>query len=138
MEYCEAGDLTSFIKEYAGKKEHYRTYYRFMECILKGVSVCHSNKKLHRDIKPPNIFLFGTLENFESLMPKLGDFGISVEVNSPTASTLTLVGTYLYMSPEQLKGEKYSLPADMWAVGVVFYELLSGKYPFANFLSIPS
>jgi serine/threonine protein kinase len=131
MEYCEGGDLESFIKTKAGKKEYIRTYIRFIECILKGVTALHSTKQMHRDIKPLNIFLFGLLENLDLVIPKLGDLGISVDVGSATKSLLTVgIGTALYMSPERLNGEEYSLPADMWAVGIVCYQMLTGKYPF--------
>jgi len=133
MEYCTGGDLQAFINESAGKKEHYATYHRFIDCILKGVNILHSNKQMHRDIKPLNIFLQGLKSDMESLTPKLGDFGISVDVNSPSQSLLTVgIGTPWYMAPEQLEGKMYSLPADMWAVGVIFYQLLSGKHPFKD------
>lgn len=85
----------------------------------------HDNSILHRDIKPKNIFI--TNEN----VIKLGDFGISCQVPSTLSKNLTSgIGTADYMAPELHKGQKYGFPADIWAIGIVLYELCTGCVPF--------
>lgn len=84
----------------------------------------HNKHILHRDIKCHNIFIAadGCL--------KLGDFGISREIESTNAKLKTAAGTPYYMAPEVLKGIPYDSKADMWSVGVILYELITLKKPF--------
>ena len=131
MEYCEGGDLDAFIKTYGGKKEHWETYQKFIESILKGLAIFHGSKQLHRDIKPPNILLQGKKDDLKSLTTKIGDVGLARNVTNVDNSNRTLgIGTPHYWAPEQIRYEEYSLPADMFAAGIVFHELISGKHPF--------
>lgn len=61
---------------------------------------------------------------------KIGDFGLSRYVTSTNNYAGTLAGTFVYMSPEQFQGLDYSSKADLWSMGVIFYELITGKHPF--------
>lgn len=81
------------------------------------------NMILHRDIKPENIFLG------EDQVVKLGDFGLSKLIGGMDFAS-TYVGTPFYMSPEIYNGEKYTLEADVWAVGCLIYELCTHEPPF--------
>jgi serine/threonine protein kinase len=89
--------------------------------ILNGLEYLHSKKIIHRDIKPANILLQGN-------MPRLADFGISRAIETSTISSV-VVGTESYMSPEAFDGKR-NVQTDIWSVGVVLYQLLSGRLPF--------
>lgn len=102
--------------------------------ILSVLEAAHNLGIVHRDIKPDNILL---LEDSEKLVIKVLDFGIAslkerLGVDSPDAPGIT-VGTPEYMAPEQASGEKiYDHRVDIYATGILFFELLSGKVPFAG------
>lgn len=68
---------------------------------------------------------------------KLSDFGISKELDSSTAMSHTSVGTFRYMSPERLLGEKYDASGDIWSLGITIIELWTKKYPFSGVADTP-
>ena len=89
--------------------------------ICEGLLQMHEKHVIHRDLKPENIMLsFG--------LAKLGDLGWSV--HSPTQPRDTFCGTPLYISPELLLGGSYGQEVDVWALGVMMYEFLTGTLPF--------
>ncbi len=94
--------------------------------IAQGLQFAHSKGFVHRDVKPGNLLFRG---NGDCV---LGDFGIAKAVDSNTGATKlgTSIGTPHYMSPEQAKGEKVDHRTDLYSLGVVFFEMLSGKPPF--------
>ena len=88
---------------------------------------------MHRDIKPENVFLRKGGLTHLSLLAKLGDFGISREAieSQAIASKYSLgVGTDAYKAPELHKYEPYGQSNDVWALGVILYEMLTGAHPF--------
>merc|ERR1712232_260589 len=83
------------------------------------------------DIKPENI-----LHNAAGIV-KLTDFGIAKDLDCTLAMAGTFVGTVTYMSPERCLGQEYSFASDIWSMGMVLFELATGRYPFAEISSFP-
>jgi hypothetical protein len=113
--------------------------------VCEALEAAHHRQLVHRDLKPENIFL---ARNETGEVTKVLDFGlakflttlppVSALMQAPTAGATVeteagrLVGTLLYMSPEQLHGEQVKLSWDLWALAVVAYEMLTGNHPFAR------
>jgi eukaryotic-like serine/threonine-protein kinase len=111
---------------------------RFCRGVASALSVAHRNGIIHRDLKPQNIMVARDSDGNES--PKLLDFGIAktLEPDSPAlTSTGMVLGTPHYMSAEQAKGMPADQRSDIYALGVILYEMLVGKVPFDD-KSIPS
>ena len=104
-----------------------------LRSVCAAVDAAHEQQLVHRDLKPENIFLTGSATGETA---KVLDFGIAKFVSSPRspeAETVAgvLLGTWQYMSPEQLRGGRVQPAWDVWALSVVTYEMLTGKHPFA-------
>ena len=99
--------------------------------IAEGLEAAHRAGVIHRDIKPDNIMVMGE-ESVEAV--KLMDFGIARLRDAGAASRLTradvIMGTPAYMAPEQAEGAEVSEQTDIYALGIVLYEMLSGSVPF--------
>jgi len=95
--------------------------------------VLHQTRQAHRDIAPKNIFLDGDFD--KELVAKLGDFGLSVDVNATKLTMMSVKGTPMFMSPELQTTGQGGMPSDMWAVGVTFFQVLSGSVvsPFSTY-----
>lgn len=119
MEHCEVGDLAYHIKRKQQKNETFseQEIFHWMVQICMALEYVHSRKVLHRDIKTQNVFLTG------ANTIKLGDFGISKVLESTTQVAMTVVGTPYYMSPESCQSEPQTSKSDIWALGVIVYEL---------------
>ena len=103
--------------------------------ILRGLDHAHQRGVIHRDLKPDNIFVTTDHKGHEIL--KIVDFGIAKIVDEHLVDGLTtkvgaIVGTPAYMSPEQALGEEIDGRADLYAVGIILYELLTGAPPFRS------
>jgi NIMA (never in mitosis gene a)-related kinase len=81
---------------------------------------------LHRDIKSQNVFV----RDIGSLEVCLGDFGLAKQTMRKTVMNQTTAGTPLYLAPEQMRNEPYNDKADIWSLGVLFYEMAALDYPF--------
>jgi serine/threonine-protein kinase len=99
--------------------------------LARALASAHHQGIVHRDIKPQNMLM---LDLTTHVVPKLGDFGIARDINGNTLSTLTqtgqILGTPDYLAPEQVMGEAGGPQSDLYALGIVLYELLTGHLPF--------
>ena len=99
---------------------------RILRDVVDALSHAHKQGVVHRDIKPENIMVLndGTV--------KVTDFGIARVATSTRTRTGVVKGTPYYMSPEQTKGQPLTGPSDIFSLGVVFYQLLTGRLPFTG------
>ncbi|CRG94641.1 eukaryotic initiation factor 2alpha kinase 1, putative [Plasmodium gallinaceum] len=117
MEYCPGKTLREAIDcGFIYKNE--KLIWELIKQILKGIAYIHDMKIMHRDIKPSNIFL-QISDNI--LTAKIGDFGLTTKIDNNKINPSA--GTVHYISPEQLNGEHFDQKADLFSLGVVFFEM---------------
>jgi serine/threonine protein kinase/Flp pilus assembly protein TadD len=123
MEYVDGKDLSSIVRE--RKKLPVDEAVAIVRQALMGLEAAHNEGVVHRDLKPQNIMVDAAGRVY------LMDFGIakSMELAGMTR-TGVLMGTPDYMSPEQAKGERADARSDLFTIGVIFYELLTGQQPY--------
>jgi eukaryotic-like serine/threonine-protein kinase len=123
MEYVDGRDLKTLLKQ-RGKFSPNEAA-SIISQICLALDAAHTEGVIHRDLKPQNILMHG--QGRITVM----DFGIARSTETPgLTQTGLLVGTLDYMSPEQAKGEEVDARSDLFALGIVFYELLTGEIPF--------
>lgn len=125
MEYVEGITLKEYIQQ-QGRLSHREAVFFVMQ-ILRALQHAHDKGIVHRDIKPQNVML---LENGAI---KVTDFGIARFITSETRTmTDSAIGSVHYISPEQARGDIIDDKADIYSVGVMLYEMLTGKLPFES------
>ncbi len=123
MEYLEGQSLKDVIDEDGPLKPARAIEYA--EQILQALQFAHEHNVIHRDIKPHNIVINGRGQ------VKVTDFGIARAGSSPSVTeTGSIIGTAQYLSPEQAKGKAVEQSSDLYSLGVVLYEMLTGRVPF--------
>ncbi|HKK27943.1 MAG TPA: tetratricopeptide repeat protein [Gemmatimonadota bacterium] len=125
MEYVDGEPITDWA---AARALPLRERLRLFLEVCDAVQHAHASLVVHRDIKPSNILVDA------DGVPRLLDFGIAKLLARGAASHTTVLGARLtpsYASPEQLRGERVTVATDVWSLGVLLYELLSGVHPFA-------
>jgi len=103
---------------------------RLMRGICAGVGSAHRQGVVHRDLKPENILVVAPDDDFEVESVRVVDFGLAKLLADAGTATGAVVGTPYYMSPEQCLGEPLDARSDVYSLGAMFYEMLSGKRPF--------
>ncbi|MBE6148681.1 MAG: Stk1 family PASTA domain-containing Ser/Thr kinase [Firmicutes bacterium] len=123
MEYVEGKHLKHLIKKRG--KLTIAEVVDIMLQVTNGLSVAHEQYIIHRDIKPQNIMIL------ENGLVKLTDFGIAVAMNSTQLTqTNSVMGSVHYLPPEQASGKGATLQSDIYSLGILMYELLTGKLPY--------
>lgn len=104
---------------------------RLMRGICAGVGAAHRQRVVHRDLKPENILVVAPDDDFEFESVRVVDFGLAkLLADAGAGSSGAVVGTPFYMSPEQGMGEPLDTRSDVYSLGAMFYEMLSGRRPF--------
>jgi formylglycine-generating enzyme required for sulfatase activity/tRNA A-37 threonylcarbamoyl transferase component Bud32 len=120
-EFAPDGSLKDWLKQHGDRAPSVEAAVQMTYGILAGLEHLHSQNIIHRDVKPDNVLLSG-------VTPRLADFGVS-RVLKTTSHTVQGAGTPAYMAPEAFK-RKRNQQTDLWSVGVMLYQMLSGRLPF--------
>ena len=129
-EFADGGDLNQKILKQKKVPFSESQILDYITQICLALQHIHKKKIIHRDLKSGNIFLM------KSGIVKVGDFGIAKGLQSTWEKAKTLVGTPYFLSPEIISNQPYDAKSDIWALGVLLYELMTFKMPF-NAVSLP-
>lgn len=125
MEYVKGKELKDLIKEYPKKKIQLSEIIDYAIQITEGINAAHKKGIIHRDIKSSNIMLS------DDGRIRVMDFGLAQFQSDPLITKNgSTPGTTAYMSPEQLRGEEVDFRSDIWSLGIVLFEMLTGQLPF--------
>lgn len=130
MEYCNGGDLAEYLQTKGTLSED--TIRVFVLQIARAMKVLQSKGILHRDLKPQNILLChpeGRKSSSINTSVKIADFGFARHLQLNTMAA-TLCGSPMYMAPEVIMSQNYDAKADLWSIGTIVYQCLTGKAPF--------
>jgi serine/threonine-protein kinase len=122
MEYLEGDDLEKFIRK--DNLLPLRSVLEVVASVADALDFAHKSGVIHRDIKPANIMLL------KQGGVKVTDFGIAKAVSSSRTRTGVILGTPNYMSPEQIMGQRIDYRTDIFSLGVLFYQTMTGELPF--------
>jgi serine/threonine protein kinase len=128
LQYYEEGNLLQLMHKHSLNADQ---KFLLLKDLLEGIEFLHNNNIIHRDLKPQNVLI---VKRGDYFVPKITDFGISKKLNSQSSSeysnSLAGAGTLAYASPEQLAGKTIRKNCDLWAFGVIAYQVLLGQLPF--------
>jgi WD40 repeat protein len=121
MEFIDGADLDEYVKE---ADLGQRDILELVRTVCLAVQHAHQRQLVHRDLKPANVMV-----TRDGAVPKLLDFGLAIEETDLQATVDRGVGTLLYMSPEQAAYESVTTQTDVYSLGVILYEFLTGEHP---------
>uniref|UniRef100_A0A665WMC5 non-specific serine/threonine protein kinase n=1 Tax=Echeneis naucrates TaxID=173247 RepID=A0A665WMC5_ECHNA len=130
FQYCNGGDLAEYLHSKGTLSED--TIRVFLQQIAQAMKVLQSKGILHRDLKPQNILLChpeGRRSTSINISIKIADFGFARHLQTDTMAA-TLCGSPMYMAPEVIMSQNYDAKADLWSIGTIVYQCLTGKAPF--------
>ncbi|WP_343899288.1 serine/threonine-protein kinase, partial [Nocardioides aquaticus] len=130
MEHVDGGSLRDVLRERGTLTPALAV--DVAAAVLEGLASAHQRDVVHRDVKPDNVLLTRDWESGEPGSVKLVDFGIARIITDRQRTATGLLGTPEYMSPELLTRGTAESPADVYGVGIMLYELLAGRTPFAG------
>ncbi len=142
FEYCNGGDLRTYLREKGGRLSERSARHIILQ-LINAMNVLYDQGIIHRDLKLGNVLVHYPDEaarDEDRPLVKLADFGFSLSVpNVDPRKTLcdqylarSIVGTATSMSPETMHQQPYSFKSDIWSMGIVLYELLTGQFCFAG------
>uniref|UniRef100_A0A668A0E3 non-specific serine/threonine protein kinase n=1 Tax=Myripristis murdjan TaxID=586833 RepID=A0A668A0E3_9TELE len=129
-QYCNGGDLAEYLHSKGTLSED--TIRVFLQQIAQAMKVLQSKGILHRDLKPQNILLChaeGRRSSPNNTCIKIADFGFARHLQTNTMAA-TLCGSPMYMAPEVIMSQNYDAKADLWSIGTIVFQCLTGKAPF--------
>ena len=124
MEPCLGGELWTILRNRTRFQDAEARFYT--ACVIKALEYLHDKGILYRDLKPENLLLDATG------YVKLTDFGFSKQLVCPDEKSWTFCGTPEYVAPEIITNHAHDFRADIWSVGILMYELLTGAPPFTK------
>ncbi|KAJ8722145.1 hypothetical protein PYW08_004547 [Mythimna loreyi] len=132
MEYCNGGDLADYLQ--ANRLLSESTIRTFLRQLAEAMRAIHAKGIVHRDLKPQNILLTHNVApprtpHASEITLKIADFGFARFLEEGNMA-VTLCGSPMYMAPEVIMSLKYDAKADLWSLGTIVYQCLTGKAPF--------
>ncbi|XP_008323035.1 serine/threonine-protein kinase ULK1 isoform X1 [Cynoglossus semilaevis] len=130
MEYCNGGDLADYLHSKGTLSED--TIRVFLQQIAGAMRVLKAKGIIHRDLKPQNILLSypaGRKSHSNNTCIKIADFGFARHLQNNMMAA-TLCGSPMYMAPEVIMSQNYDAKADLWSIGTIVFQCLTGKAPF--------
>nr|XP_020465463.1 serine/threonine-protein kinase ULK1-like isoform X2 [Monopterus albus] len=130
MEYCNGGDLADYLHSKGTLSED--TIRVFLQQIAGAMRVLQAKGIIHRDLKPQNILLsypLGRKSHSNNTCIKIADFGFARHLQNNMMAA-TLCGSPMYMAPEVIMSQNYDAKADLWSIGTIVFQCLTGKAPF--------
>jgi serine/threonine protein kinase len=122
VEYMDGGSLQDIVE--TGGCDCEPVLANICARVLSGLAFLHAGNKLHRDIKPANLLI-----NHHGNV-KISDLGIVRDLDDDATAAETFTGTYTFMSPERISGQRYSYTSDVWSLGLTVMTVALGKFPF--------
>ncbi|CAN6314247.1 unnamed protein product [Urochloa humidicola] len=123
LEYCDGGDLDAYLQKHG--RLPVDTAKDLMRQLAEGLKVLRERNIVHRDLKPQNLLLS---TSGDAIILKIGDFGFAKHENLAA----TICGSPYYMAPEIWQGKDYDAKSDLWSVGVILFQLVTGKVPYTG------
>lgn len=123
MEFCKGGDLSGYLKLRGKCSEEFAR--EIIRQVAAGLQFMNARNIMHRDLKPQNLLL----TNSSPPVVKIADFGFARTIQEGSMAE-TMCGSPLYMAPEILRFKQYDAKVDLWAVGAVLFEIVTGQPPF--------